>query len=128
MNIVVDTNVIVSAFWSRDGKPAEILGMVLNGRHTICYDHRIMTEYREVLRRPKFGFSEWEINSVLDLIETYGSAVVAERTGDEFIDESDKKFYEVAKFCGAVLVTGNIRHFPQKPFIMTVSDFLEKYN
>ena len=28
MNIVVDTNVIVSAFWSRDGKPAEILGMV----------------------------------------------------------------------------------------------------
>ncbi len=35
---------------------------------------------------------------------------------------------EVAKFCGAVLVTGNIKHFPQKPFIMTVSDFLERYN
>ncbi len=128
MNIVVDTNVIVPAFWSRDGKPAEVLGMVLSGRHTICYDHRIMAEYREVLSRPKFGFSKWEINSVLDFIEAYGSSVVAEKANDEFIDESDKKFYEVAKFCGAVLVTENIKHFPKKPFIITVSDFLERYN
>ena len=43
-----------------------------------------------------------------------------------FVDEADKKFYEVAKFCGAVLVTGNLKHFPEDPLVMSVADFLEK--
>ena len=29
-------------------------------------------------------------------------------------DESDRKFYEVAKFCHAPLITGNIKHFPDE--------------
>lgn len=66
-----------------------------------CFDYRILCEYREVLQRPKFGFTSGEVNSLLDWIEHYGQSVVEEPLDDVFIDVSDKKFYEVAKFCGA---------------------------
>ena len=50
-----------------------------------------------------------------------------ESLADVFLDEADKKFYEVAKFCGAVLVTGNLKHFPKDPLVMSVTDFLDRY-
>ena len=126
MLVVIDTNVLVSALWSRNGAPARVLGMVLSGALIPCYDYRILCEYREVLQRPKFGFSKGEVNSLLDWFESNGRSVVADPLDDVFIDEADKKFYEVAKFCGAVLVTGNLKHFPEEPQVLSVADFLEK--
>ena len=82
---------------------------------------------RQVLRRPKFRFSNGEINSLLDWIESSGRSVVADPIEESFIDEADKKFYEVAKFCQAKLITGNIKHFPQDPLVVTVAEFLEEY-
>ena len=101
--------------------------MVLGGNLVPCYDYRILCEYREVLQRPKFGFSRSEINSLLDWFESYGRSVLPESLADVFLDEADKKFYEVAKFCGAVLVTGNLKHFPEDPLVMSVTDFLDRY-
>ena len=122
MLVVIDTNVLVSALWSRNGAPARVVSMVLTDDIVPCYDYRILCEYREVLQRPKFGFSKSEINALLDWFEAYGRSVLAE----PLEDEADKKFYEVAKFCGAVLVTGNLKHFPKDPLVMSVADFLEK--
>lgn len=127
MQVVIDTNILVSALWSKNGAPARIISMVINGSIVPCYDYRILSEYREVLRRPKFGFSNGEINSLLDWIESSGRSVVADPIKDSFIDEADKKFYEVAKFCQAKLITGNIKHFPQDPLVVTVAEFLEEY-
>ncbi|MCD8328074.1 MAG: putative toxin-antitoxin system toxin component, PIN family [Ruminococcus sp.] len=127
MLVVIDTNVLVSALWSRNGAPAKIINMVLNGRLIPCYDWRILCEYREVLLRPKFGFTQNEVNALLDWFESFGRSVVAEPCKECFIDESDKKFYEVAKFCNATLITGNIKHFPSEPNIVTVSEFLAEY-
>lgn len=42
-----------------------------------------------------------------------------------FADQSDQNFYEVAKYCGAVLITGNLKHFPDDDKILSVSSFLE---
>ena len=42
-------------------------------------------------------------------------------------DEEDKKFYEVAKYCNAKLITGNSRHFPKDPLVVTVTDFLQQF-
>ena len=126
MLVVIDTNILVSALWSRNGAPARVVSMVLTGDIVPCYDYRILCEYREVLQRPKFGFSKSEINSLLDWFEACGRSVLAEPLEDVFVDEADKKFYEVAKFCGAVLVTGNLKHFPEDPLVMSVADFLEK--
>lgn len=44
-----------------------------------------------------------------------------------FTDETDRKFYEVARFCGAPLVTGNTAHFPKDGTILTVAEFHERY-
>ena len=42
-------------------------------------------------------------------------------------DETDKKFYEVAKFCRAVLITGNLQHYPLDADIMNAADFCSSY-
>jgi putative PIN family toxin of toxin-antitoxin system len=127
MLVVIDTNVIVSAFWSRDGNPAKIVGLIQNGLITSCYDHRIIEEYEEVLSREKFGFSKWEINDFLAQIKHDGMSIVAKTVDIALFDESDRKFYEVAKQCGATLITGNIKHFPPDSGIMMPVEFLREY-
>ena len=128
MNIVLDTNVLVSALWSSDSKPGYIVNAVIAGRFTACYDYRILDEYERVLRRAKFGFLPWEVDYLLEPIVRGGLSVVPEPLIDiPFADESDRKFLEVARFCNAVLITGNMKHYPQDAQIMTVAEFYEKY-
>lgn len=128
MLVVIDTNILVSALWSRNGAPARVLSMVISGTLIPCYDYRILSEYRDVLTKPKFKFSIGEVNALLEWIVDNGRSVIAEPSDVTFADEADKKFYEVAKFCGAKLITGNIKHFPKDELISTVSEFLEQYN
>lgn len=128
MFVVIDTNVLVSALWSRDGAPAKLVSLILNATLIPCYDYRIMCEYRAVLERPKFGFSQSEINSLLDWFESIGRSIVANPCNNSSIDESDKKFYEVAKFCHAKLITGNLKHYPNDPNILSVAEFLDLIN
>jgi len=124
MLVVVDTNILVSAFWSQNGNPAKIIGLIQNGIITPCYDYRILGEYEEVLSRAKFCFEKWEINDFLSQIKHDGMSIVAETVDISFVDEGDRKFYEVAKQCGAVLITGNLKHFPKESFVITPTDFL----
>lgn len=125
MLAVIDTNILVSSLWSRDGAPARIVGMVLRGELIPCYDCRVMDEYQRVLRRPKFGFTAGEVNALLDWFEAYGRSVVPAPVDIDFVDEADRKFYEVAKHCHAVLITGNLRHFPDDPDVMNANGFLQ---
>ena len=128
MNIVLDTNVLVSALWSADSKPGAILTAVIARKFTACYDHRILEEYDKVLHRPKFRFSEWQINSLLDPIIKNGISVIPDPLPEiRFEDESDKKFFEVAKFCDAYVVTGNTKHYPADSCVITAAEFYEKY-
>ena len=126
MLVVIDTNILVSALWSRSGAPARAVGLVLSGHLIPCYDHRIMLEYRQVLQRPKFRFRPSEINALLDWFKQTGRSVIPAPVDISFVDEADRKFYEVAKYCGAVLITGNLKHFPDDDAVMSVSDFLER--
>ena len=126
MLVVIDTNILVSALWSRSGAPARAVGLVLSGHLIPCYDHRIMLEYRQVLQRPKFRFRPSEINALLDWFKQTGRSVIPAPVDITFVDEADRKFYEVAKYCGAVLITGNLKHFPNDDAVMSVSDFLER--
>ena len=126
MLVVIDTNILVSALWSKNGAPARAVGLVLSGQITPCYDHRIMLEYHQVLQRPKFRFRPAEINALLDWFKQSGRSVVPASLDITFVDEADRKFYEVAKYCGVVLITGNLKHFPSDDAVMSVSDFLER--
>jgi len=124
MLVVIDTNVLVSSLWSKSGTPAKILDLVSNGRIKPCFDSRILLEYKNVLSRPRLKFSSAEVSALMGLIEAFGISVIPSPVEIPFTDEDDKKFYEVAKHCDAKLITGNLKHFPDDPAIMSPADFL----
>lgn len=123
MLVVLDTNIIVSALLSPAGKPAYVLKQFLDGDYTLCCDTRILREYEIVLQRPKFHFNKESIKELLTFIRARCLLVTPVPLEIEFSDESDKKFYEVAKYCNAVLITGNLKHFPEDPLVKSVRQF-----
>ena len=58
----------------------------------------------------------------LSYIRSHARFVVAPKIDMPFADEKDEMFFEVAKFTGATLVTGNVKHYPNDPLIKTVQD------
>ncbi len=54
MKIVLDTNVLVSGLLTPFGPTGEIVRMVSAGELILAIDARILSEYQEVLHRPKF--------------------------------------------------------------------------
>ena len=43
------------------------------------------------------------------------------------IDAADRVFYDVAKASEAELITGNIKHYPKEPFIISPAAFMSSY-
>ena len=126
MHVVLDTNVLVSALWTPTGKASYILDALVLDKLTICYDYRILNEYQDVLSRAKFHFHESQIKYVLDSIKRNGLSLVPTPLDEvPFTDESDRAFFEMAKFMDAVLVTGNLKHYPKDPCVMSVADFYD---
>ena len=125
---VIDTNVIVSAYITKNLEAAtsKLWEAVLQCKLTPIYNEEILSEYSEVLRRKKFGIPEHLVKRALDKIITNG--VRGERVlSDEFLpDPKDMVFYEVALSKeDAYLVTGNTKHFPKKPIVVTPAEMLE---
>jgi putative PIN family toxin of toxin-antitoxin system len=123
-SVVLDTNVIVSALWSPQGNPAKILAMLTSGHINLYYDYGIMREYKTVLTRPKFRFFGETTDAILEMIERRGYFVTAPPSSLAFVDESDRKFYDVARFSGATLIMGNAKHYPDESFILSPTDFI----
>lgn len=112
MNIVLDTNVLVSGLLNPVGIPGRILDLVNAGFVTVLYDDRILAEYRDVLSRPRLRIEPAEAALVLDQIEHGGILFPAQPLDVDLPDPGDLPFLEVADAGGAVpLVTGNGRHF-----------------
>lgn len=65
MKVALDTNVVVSGLLSPFGAPGEIVRMVASGALELCYDARILCEYRNVLLRPKFSFDQIHVDYFL---------------------------------------------------------------
>ena len=125
--IVLDTNILVSALIYPERTPGLILHMATDDDCIICYDMRILDEYQEVLNRPRFDFPPSQVEELISEIIENGISITAAPAGVGFTDQSDKPFYEVAKSSGSTLVTGNTKHYPDEPFIMTPAQFLETY-
>ena len=117
MTVVLDTNVVVSGILRPYGKAAAILRLVVSGMLTLAYDQRILGEYREVLRRPKFNFSDETVIDFLSEIEEEGMLVSSRPLHYPLLDLEDALFLEVALSSKATaLITGNKRHFPKKAY------------
>jgi len=57
----------------------------------------------------------------------YGTQYMPKASTISLIDEDDRIFYDTAKESGSILVTGNIKHFPNEAFVMTPAQFMNMY-
>ena len=58
MNIVLDTNVLVSGLLAPFGSSGEIIHMILAGKLVLSLDARILLEYQEVLHRLRSALAQ----------------------------------------------------------------------
>ena len=126
---VIDTNVIVSALIKADSIPGTLLELVFSGMVIPIYNDEILKEYQEVLSRPKFKIKNEEVITIVEAIKSSGKMMMRKLTSDELPDPKDVVFYEVTLTgrdeYDAKLVTGNIKHFPKKEYIVTPRQMLE---
>jgi uncharacterized protein len=132
MMIVLDTNVIVSGILRPYSKAAAILRLAATGMVQLAYDLRILSEYEDVLNRPKFTFAKEDINAFLDQVEKEGALVSVKPLKFRLSDPDDEPFLEVALAARAeAMITGNKRHFPKKEYqgtrILSPAEFLEAF-
>lgn len=131
---VFDTNVLVSSMLTknRDSATALVVNAISSGELVPLYNQEILEEYDDVLHRGKFPFSEFSIHNILSMIRQYGLAVSPSPTGEILPDMDDLVFYEVVmekrNEDDAYLITGNIRHFPERSFIVTPTEMMEILN
>ena len=127
---VVDTNVLVAALLSKrdDSATVRVIRAMISGEFIPLYHEDILAEYEDVLhRKKKYDLSESAIQTVLNAIRRFGIEVFPKPTGEILIDEDDIIFYEVAmekRDDNAYLVTGNMKHYPVRNFIVTPAEMV----
>ena len=120
--VVLDTNVVVSALFNISSVPGMILQEALAGRVIPLLHEDILDEYNDVLHRPKFKFDRRDIEIALTGLIKRGIFLDAATIEDYVPDPDD------AETTDAYLVTGNIKHFPVKPYVVTPKEMLEILN
>lgn len=127
--VVLDTNVVVSALLGRSSIPGTILEEALTGRIIPLLHDDILEEYSEVLHRPKFKFDGHDIDIALAGLIKRGIFMDTVPVEDYLPDPDDAVFYQVVmearKAEDAYLVTGNLKHFPVKTFVVTPKEMLD---
>jgi len=127
---VIDTNVLVSALLSshEDAATVQVVGKIFSGEIIPLYSEEILKEYYDVLSRRKFRFTKELIDGMLEAVAEKGICVYPRPSGEILPDNKDLPFYEVVlerRKDGAYLVTGNMKHFPNRPFIVTARQMLD---
>lgn len=130
--VIIDTNVLVSALLAPNrhtSVPFSIIRAVFLGKITPVLTSSIMDEYHNVLAREKFGFNKEMVKSLLEELKSQAVIVDPPKSKIKLPDSKDLCFYEAAAVyenVGGVLVTGNVKHFPNCPFVVTPSQLKEK--
>ncbi len=112
IDIVLDTNVLVSALKSSRGASFRLLSMVEQGSFTLHVSTTLITEYEAVLKRDNTSLTAEEIDDVIDFICSravlnkifYLWRPVLKDPGDDFI-------LELAVKANAIIVTWNEADF-----------------
>ena len=127
---VIDTNVLVSALITKNPESpvVRIFKFLAQNKLVPVFSEEIVSEYREVLSRPKFKIPLEVVNSFVNEIISRGKEIselieVKERLPDS----KDVVFYAVtlSNSESTYLVTGNLKHFPEKPFVVSPSEMIK---
>lgn len=125
--VVIDTNVIVSALITKNPNAAttRVLELALMGEIVPLYNQNVLDEYLEVLTRKKFKLKEDSIQYIIKTITINGIDTLRTSFLEDIPDEDDRVFYELSlSEPNSLLITGNSKHFPRTPRVVSPSEFL----
>ena len=126
---VLDTNVLVSAMLKSGSVPDKIAAEALYGDIIPVLNDEILAEYEDVLRRPRFKFDERAVRVFLDELKRRAVYLDAGPIDEVLPNPKDVVFYAVLmekrKEEEAYLVTGNLKHFPIRTYIVTPREMLD---
>lgn len=125
--VVIDTNVIVSALITKNPNAAttRVLELALMGEIVPLYDQDVLDEYLEILTRKKFKLKEDSIQYIIKTITINGIDTLRTSFLEDMPDEDDRVFYELSlSEPDSLLITGNSKHFPRTPRVVSPSEFL----
>jgi len=128
---VIDTNVLVSAMLTHNLESAttKTIEAIVTGKIQPLYNPEIIKEYEDVLNRKKFDLENDDVDQLLRFIIQVGINIERTKSNEVLPDPSDAVFYEVALSKeGSFVVTGNLKHFPKSPIVVTPSEILEIIN
>lgn len=125
---VIDTNVLVSALLTSNqlSPTKKILGLLTSMKVTPLINDEIIAEYKEVLHRSKFPFKSEDVDNLIEFITSIGIDTERSPFPESMPDESDRVFFEITLTVEeSFLVTGNLKHYPKQPQVVTPAEFLE---
>lgn len=130
---VIDTNVLVSALITKNSSSpvVQIFSYLAQNKFIPVYSKEIVVEYREVLARPKFKLPQKVVESFVNGIISRGKEITEiTEINEDMPDPKDVVFYAVTLSNpeSTYLVTGNLKHFPSKPFVISPADMIKNLN
>ena len=130
--IVLDTNVLISALLF-GGKPRRVLDLVISGSADCTLSTVILDELKDVLQRPKFGFSA---NVCFHIIEELHGAcdIISPSVSVDIIrsDPDDNRILECAAEAHAHFIVSGDPHLLdlgkfEKIRILSPADYLKEF-
>ena len=132
-NLTLDTNILVSAFISK-GNEYRILRLAKLEKIKLYISLEILEEFKEVISRSKFGFSQKQINkSIKQLLSISEILITSSKLEIVKEDPDDNKILECALDGKSDFIISGDRHLLDlKEYknikILTSRELLEKYN
>jgi len=113
IRVVLDTNVVISGLLSPSGPPGRINDLLTHRLIQIVYGDAILVEYADVLWRRELKILLPDAaDALLEEIQGRGTAVAIAPWAIPVPDGSDSIFLATALIGQAVVITGNLHHFP----------------
>lgn len=125
---VIDTNVLVSALLTSNqlSPTKKVLRLLASKDVTPLINDDVIAEYKEVLHRRKFPFKSEDVDDLISFILEIGIDTQRTQFPEQMPDESDRVFFEITLSVEeSFLVTGNLKHYPKKPQVVTPAEFLQ---
>ena len=126
---VIDTNVLVSAMLKNNSIPGQVVAESLVGDIIPVLNDEIIAEYEDVLNRSRFEFNKHAVQVLIDELKRRAIFIDYDLIEDEIPDPKDVVFYAVLmekrKEEDAYLVTGNLRHFPVRSYVVTPREMMD---
>jgi putative PIN family toxin of toxin-antitoxin system len=134
-NNILDTNILVSSLIQKSYPYHIIYDLFVEDKFNLCVSEKLLQEYDEVLKRPKFSqYHDFyaRAESLLGSIIAKAKIFTPQKTIDLISDKSDNMLLELADECLAdFIITGNINDFTFPQYkntkIVTPKEYWEQF-